>query len=262
MSIVLIRSRVVGVQKRFTALMLLNPLQLALLLDTTCFDRFYDCFELADSTARGTARDLCLELHQSRTAIIRLRVPLNHLNRAQSEDNRLMLDTTPPPLSDLIYLSRLYAATSPSTPVLIPSPPFPSPIVICTPFVQNWLVESLLRSSSSSESRIPTNEITQNEEEGNKIWKKIFWRRVVSSIESGFTLRAAESGAARLEIVEDEEIRSEILEEMIRCMSVQVASGPGTSSRRYEWGALEGTREEWKSITVREEGKVISDGMY
>ena len=88
---------------------------------------------------------------------------------------------------DLASLLKHYAALSPSSPTLIPSPPFPSAQDLSTPAVQQWIVDHLLA-------------VDQTQQDGARAWKKAFWSRVVKGIEVGFEQRRAEGDEA----VEDE----------------------------------------------------------
>lgn len=88
---------------------------------------------------------------------------------------------------DLASLLKHYAALSPSSPTLIPSPPFPSPRDLSTAAAQQWIVDHLLG-------------LDQTQQDGARAWKKAFWSRVVKGIEVGFEQRRAEGDEA----VEDE----------------------------------------------------------
>lgn len=82
-------------------------------------------------------------------------------------------------------LLKLYSALSPSTPALIPSPPFPSPRLLSLPSTQTWIVDHILATE-------PPDQDDAADEDGAALWKKVFWRRVVKGVEEGFALRAAE----------------------------------------------------------------------
>lgn len=137
---------------------------------------------------------------------------------------------------ELAYLSKLYAAFSPSIPTLIPSPPFPTPRELSYASTQEFLVNLIEQDKSSEPS----------------IWKKLFWRRVVKGIEEGFQSRSKD------EDIEDEEVREEILEELVRQMKVVMGS-PSECVRNYQWGELL-KRESWISVKLCEESKMISSG--
>ena len=99
----------------------------------------------------------------------------------------------------LLKLSRHYASLSPSTPSLIPSPPFPSSEALSRPATQSWLAEQLLAAPRSSQKDLEGEAGAENDGIGAGAWKKVFWRRVVKGIEEGFELRRD-----RGESVEDE----------------------------------------------------------
>lgn len=95
--------------------------------------------------------------------------------------------------SSLISLAKHYHALSPTTPFLIPSPtPFLDPVVLSHPDVQSALIELILGAA-------PTDVIWrvesdaegegEEEEEGTRLWKRLFWKRVVGAIETGFSTR-------------------------------------------------------------------------
>lgn len=96
----------------------------------------------------------------------------------------------------LLQLAKHYAALSPTTPSLIPSPPFPSARELSLPRTQDWLVAHLLSSDND------------DEDLSGQAWKKVFWRRVVKGIEQGFEERTAEGGELEVE----DEVR-ELLDE-------------------------------------------------
>jgi len=87
---------------------------------------------------------------------------------------------------DLCLLQRHYAALSPTTSSLIPSPPFPTARELSAPSTQQWLVDNLL---------------VDEEELSGQAWKKVFWRRIVKNIEEGFEERRREG---------DEEVEEEV----------------------------------------------------
>ncbi|GAA5992484.1 hypothetical protein JCM10908_000842 [Rhodotorula pacifica] len=152
---------------------------------------------------------------------------------------------------DLARLLKHYAALSPSSPTLIPSPPFPAARDLSTPAAQQWLVDHLLPHDRA-------------QEEGARGWKKAFWRRVVKGIEVGFEERRAQGDEA----VEDEETHPDLLETMVDFLSSSSAAGsatadgaaPGVSRRVYYYGDLAQPVERWRSIVTREEGRLISGG--
>lgn len=82
----------------------------------------------------------------------------------------------------LPLLLRHYAALSPSSPALLPAPPFPTSRQLSLPTTQQWLVDHLLQHDQQQ----------QDEERGGAAWKKVFWRRVVKAVEQGFDERRAE----------------------------------------------------------------------
>lgn len=89
--------------------------------------------------------------------------------------------------TQLLQLQRYYAALSPATPSLIPSPPFPTARELSLPSTQAGLVEHLLANAE--------------DEVGGSAWRRVWWRRVVKGIEQGFEERKAEGES---EEVEDE----------------------------------------------------------
>ncbi|GAA6025080.1 hypothetical protein JCM10207_003401 [Rhodosporidiobolus poonsookiae] len=150
----------------------------------------------------------------------------------------------------LSVLLRHYAALSPSSPALLPSPPFPSPSVLSRAATQQYLVDHFLAPTQ------PTNSV-EEDEDGARGWKKVFWRRVVKGIEAGFDQRRSEGDAE----VEDEEVHPDILEAMVDFLSSGSGEGaPGVSTRRYYWGDLKQEPGEWQVIRTREEGRLISGG--
>ncbi|GAA5920116.1 hypothetical protein JCM5296_002520 [Sporobolomyces johnsonii] len=153
--------------------------------------------------------------------------------------------------SDLPLLLRHYAAHSPSSPALIPSPPFPSSHDLSLPSTQQWLVDNLLA----------THRVAHEEDtEGARSWKKVFWRRVVKGIEAGFDERRTRGD----EQVADEEVHPDILEAMVDLLSTPGSSSgsaaPGVSTRTYYWGELRKPRSELNALKTREEGRMISGG--
>lgn len=90
--------------------------------------------------------------------------------------------------TDLLLLKRYYAALSPTTPSLIPCPPFPDARTLSLPETQSLLVGELLNDM----------EVTG----ASSAWKKVFWRRVVKGIEEGYELRRQDP--AEKVTVEDE----------------------------------------------------------
>ncbi|GAA5951565.1 hypothetical protein JCM8115_005182 [Rhodotorula mucilaginosa] len=148
---------------------------------------------------------------------------------------------------DLASLLKHYAAVSPSSPTLIPSPPFPSPRDLSTPAAQQWIVDHLLA-------------LNQTQQDGARAWKKAFWSRVVKGIEVGFAQRRAEGDEA----VEDEETHPDLLETMVDYLSSPTATSagaaPGVSRRVYYYGPFDGPIDSWSSIITREEGRLISGG--
>ncbi|BGP14135.1 hypothetical protein JCM10213_002432 [Rhodosporidiobolus nylandii] len=151
----------------------------------------------------------------------------------------------------LPLLLRHYAALSPTTPALLPSPPFPSSAELSRAHTQQWLVDHLLSDDDG-----------QGEDaEGARAWKKVFWRRVVKSLEEGFEERRL---AGEGEAVDDEEVHPDILEAMVDFLSSSSSAAsdgaPGVSTRRYSWGALRTSPSEWSSVLTREEGRMISGG--
>lgn len=92
-----------------------------------------------------------------------------------------------PPLDPALHahlarLHRHYLALSPSSPSLLPSPPFPSPAQLSTPAAQAYLAHHLLDPAGSA----------GPEAAGGEAWKRVFWRRVVKAIEQGLAERVAE----------------------------------------------------------------------
>ncbi|GAA6062006.1 hypothetical protein JCM10212_006081 [Sporobolomyces blumeae] len=144
---------------------------------------------------------------------------------------------------DLARLYRHYAALSPSSPALVPTPPFPSAVDLSRPETQQWFADHLLSNELANEA-------------GARTWKKVFWRRVVASVEEGFARRHTAGDP-----VEDEEVHPDILEAMVDFLSGSgPASAPGICERTYYWGRLEMSPHEWNSVTTREEGRMISGG--
>ncbi|GAA5839700.1 hypothetical protein JCM11251_002566 [Rhodosporidiobolus azoricus] len=154
---------------------------------------------------------------------------------------------------DLALLLRHYSALSPTSPNLLPSPPFPSSVYLSLPQTQQWLVQHLLGGDRT----------TSAADDGARTWKKVFWRRAVKGIEEGFELRRGEGD----EQVEDEEVHPDILEAMVDFLSSSSTSGseassgaPGVSTRTYYWGDLREEPKRWKKVSTREEGRMISGG--
>ncbi|GAA5875635.1 hypothetical protein JCM8547_000896 [Rhodosporidiobolus lusitaniae] len=144
----------------------------------------------------------------------------------------------------LPLLLRHDAALSPSTPSLIPSPPFPPPSTLSLPQTQQWIVDHLIK---------------HNQDEGGaEQWRKGFWKRVVKGIEEGFEERRKDGD----ENVEDEEVHPDILERMVELLSSSpaLAGAPGVSTRTYYWGELDDEPGKWQSVRTREEGRMISGG--
>ncbi|GAA5933254.1 hypothetical protein JCM3775_002586 [Rhodotorula graminis] len=147
----------------------------------------------------------------------------------------------------LPLLLRHYAALSPSSPALLPAPPFPTSRQLSLPTTQQWLVDHLLEHDRDQ----------QDGERGGAAWKKVFWRRVVKAVEDGFDVRRADGD----EQVDDEEVHPDILETMVEYLSSGAAAGaPGVSTRTYYWGDLSKAPSEWESLHTREEGRLISGG--
>ncbi|KAM0755984.1 hypothetical protein T439DRAFT_17368 [Meredithblackwellia eburnea MCA 4105] len=163
----------------------------------------------------------------------------------------------------LALVAKHYASLSPSTPALLPSPPFPSNEELSLPETQSWLVDNLLNRESvvhRNERRVRETtdegselEDAELEDESASMWKKVFWRRVAKGIEEGYSTRA--SGGVD---VNDEEVHEEILEAVVRYLPAQPGP-PGRSLRRYFWGPIK-DMESWKNVTTLEEGKRISEG--
>ncbi|BGP06281.1 hypothetical protein JCM10049v2_002102 [Rhodotorula toruloides] len=154
----------------------------------------------------------------------------------------------PPELAHhLPLLLRHYCALSPSSPIQIPSPPFPSPRTLSLPQTQQYLVEHFLGRTES--------------DEGARSWRRAFWRRVTKGIEAGFEERRREGDAER---VEDEEVHPDILESMVDFLSTSSSTAecdaPGVSTRTYYWGDLSEPPASWRSIRSKEEGRMISGG--
>lgn len=84
----------------------------------------------------------------------------------------------------LALLQRHYAALSPSSPALLPSPPFPAPSTLSLPATQQFLADRLLGHDQ-----------TLGDERGAHDWKRLFWRRVTKGIEQGFSERRAQGDA-------------------------------------------------------------------
>ncbi|GAA5999391.1 uncharacterized protein JCM10292_001256 [Rhodotorula paludigena] len=146
----------------------------------------------------------------------------------------------------LALLQRHYAALSPSSPALLPSPPFPAPSTLSLPATQQFLVDRLLGHDQ-----------TLGDERGAHDWKRLFWRRVTKGIEQGFSERSAQGDVE----VDDEEVHPDILEAMVDLLSSGSSAGaPGTSTRVYCWGDLAAEPDQWQSIRTREEGRLISGG--
>ncbi|GAA5862845.1 hypothetical protein JCM3774_006661 [Rhodotorula dairenensis] len=145
----------------------------------------------------------------------------------------------------LARLLKHYAALSPSSPTLIPTPPFLTATELSTSAAQQWLVDHLLP-------------LDQSKQDGARSWKKAFWRRVVDGIEVGFNERRARGDDA----VEDEETHPDLLETMVDFLSSSSGAGaaPGVSRRIYYYGSIEKPVETWDRITTQEEGRLISGG--
>ncbi|ORY79734.1 hypothetical protein BCR35DRAFT_94231 [Leucosporidium creatinivorum] len=144
--------------------------------------------------------------------------------------------------SSLLLLQRHYAALSPTTASLIPSPPFPTSRDLSAPQTQQWLVDNLLSSDG-------------DEEPSGQAWKKVFWRRVVKGIEEGFQERRNEGDAE----VEEEEVHETILEELVKHLSSSSAPSERLA-RSYYWGPLAAGAEGWSRVQTTEEGRMISAG--
>ncbi|GAA5900481.1 uncharacterized protein JCM6883_002859 [Sporobolomyces salmoneus] len=145
----------------------------------------------------------------------------------------------------LSLLLKHYAALSPSTAALLPSPPFPSSQTLSLSSTQRWIVNNLLS-------------LDQDNPENGSVWKKGFWKRIVRGIEEGFEERRAEEGE---ESVEDEEVEAEILERMVEYLSSSPsASNSNMTERTYYWADLNLGRKGWKCVKTREEARMISGG--
>ncbi|GAA5971590.1 hypothetical protein JCM11641_000653 [Rhodosporidiobolus odoratus] len=147
---------------------------------------------------------------------------------------------------DLKLLLKHYSSLSPSSAALVPSPPFPSPTNLSQPKTQQWLVDHLLQSDRWRE----------DDQEGARSWRKVFWKRVVKGIEDGLEARRD----AGDEAVDDEEVHPEILETMIEFLSASFRDSPATSTRIYYWGPLQDTPGTWQSVKTKEEKRMISEG--
>lgn len=98
--------------------------------------------------------------------------------------------------SSLISLAKHYHSLQPTTSFLIPSPaPFLPPVLLSQPDVQSALIELIL-----GEDYVEGEE--DEEEEGTRLWKRSFWKRVVNTIEDGFTLRSG-SGETTEDITDE-----------------------------------------------------------
>ncbi|GAA6051540.1 hypothetical protein JCM3770_000405 [Rhodotorula araucariae] len=145
----------------------------------------------------------------------------------------------------LALLLRHYAALSPSSPALLPAPPFPSARDLSLPHTQQWLVDHLLAHD------------VQEVDAGGHTWKRGFWRRIVKGVEEGFDERRAVGDTQ----VDDEEVHPDILEAMVEFLSSGASAGaPGVSTRTYYWGDLTSAPSAWESLRAREEGRLISGG--
>ncbi|BGP30322.1 hypothetical protein JCM10296v2_002076 [Rhodotorula toruloides] len=154
----------------------------------------------------------------------------------------------PPELAHhLPLLLRHYCALSPSSPIQISSPPFPSPRTLSLPQTQQYLVEHFLGQAGS--------------DEGARSWRRAFWRRVTKGIEVGFEERRREGDGER---VEAEEVHPDILETMVDFLSTPSSTAdsdaPGISTRTYYWGELSEPPASWRNIKTKEEGRMISGG--
>ncbi|GAA5970947.1 hypothetical protein JCM21900_000681 [Sporobolomyces salmonicolor] len=100
----------------------------------------------------------------------------------------------------------------------------------------------------------------EEDTEGARGWKKVFWRRVVKGIEAGFDERRTRGD----EQVADEEVHPDILEAMVDLLSTPGSSSgsaaPGVSTRTYYWGELRKPRAQLNALKTREEGRMISGG--
>ncbi|KDE06474.1 hypothetical protein MVLG_03128 [Microbotryum lychnidis-dioicae p1A1 Lamole] len=147
--------------------------------------------------------------------------------------------------SQLLKLTRHYQAKSPTTSTLIPASQFPTDRQLSAETTQQQLVQLLIDEQ---------NEHNPNQEAG--VWEKVFWKRIVESIEAGFADRRRDGEG---EQVDDEEVHPSILEEMVKHLSASSTSTPSSSSRRWCWGPLL-HRDRWKSVATHEDGRMISAG--
>lgn len=127
---------------------------------------------------------------------------------------------------DLAHLERCYAALSPTTPSLIPC--FPDPKLLSRPESQRFLAENLSQYDIAGDSQ------------GSKTWKKVFWRRVVKTIEAGFEQRRQEGQS-----IEDEVRRGPPkLRGSVRSYLYSSSATSTTGSRRADPGAGRSTHVE------------------
>ncbi|SCZ97233.1 BZ3500_MvSof-1268-A1-R1_Chr4-2g07076 [Microbotryum saponariae] len=145
--------------------------------------------------------------------------------------------------TQLLKLTRHYQAKSPTTAALIPASQFPTDRQLSSEAAQQQLVQLLIDEQ---------NEHDPNQEAG--VWEKVFWRRIVKSIEAGFADRRRDGDG---EQVDDEEVHPSILEERVKHLSASSTSTPSSRSRRWCWGPLL-RRDRWKSVVTHEEGRMIS----
>jgi hypothetical protein len=168
-------------------------------------------------------------------------------------------------------LLKHYASLSPSTPALLRSPPFPTPLQLCRPETQAWLVDNLLPSSSNE---LQDEKALDEEHEGGESWKKVFWRRVVKGVEEGFEVRKTQGESIEdevrpsyrrnvLELMRSEkELHPEILEAFMSFLCAPSMDGaPCVDKRSYYWGDIS-QRASWKSVKTREERRMISGGEF
>ncbi|SCV69487.1 BQ2448_2507 [Microbotryum intermedium] len=143
--------------------------------------------------------------------------------------------------SQLFKLTRHYQAKTTST--LIPASQFPTDRQLSYETTQQQLVHLLIDGDD---------EHRQNQQAG--AWEKVFWRRIVNSIETGFADRRRDGDG---EQVDDEEVHPSILEEMVKHLSASSTSTPSSRSRKWSWGPLL-HRNRWKSVVTHEDGRIIS----
>ncbi|KAK4704815.1 protein-lysine N-methyltransferase EEF2KMT, partial [Phenoliferia sp. Uapishka_3] len=147
---------------------------------------------------------------------------------------------------NLKVLLKHFLSLSPTTPALIPSPPFPSPEQLSLPTTQEWLINNFLPNESE--------DLGVEEELGAAGWRRVFWRRVERGLEDGFVVRAAKLKSD----LEDEEVNEKLLFEVVKYLPASLQP-PNHALRTYCFGPLADI-DDWKRVQTWEEGKIITAG--